>query len=102
MNFINIKNQIENLNLRYPPIYNKKDHDKYVNDWREQYTGSTISILRPFDTKEVSNIMKFAFENEIPIVPQGGNTGLMRGSNTRQIWKFYNNFIGKNESNSFF
>ena len=44
MNFINIKNQIENLNLRYPPIYNKKDHDKYVNDWREQYTGSTISL----------------------------------------------------------
>ena len=30
MNFINIKNQIENLNLRYPPIYNKKDHDKYI------------------------------------------------------------------------
>ena len=80
MNFINIKNQIENLNLRYPPIYNKKDHDKYVNDWREQYTGSTISILRPFDTKEVSNIMKFAFENEIPIIPQGGNTGLCGGA----------------------
>ena len=80
MNFINIKNQLENLDLKYPPISNKKDHDKYINDWREQYAGTTNSVLRPANTKEVSTIMKFAFDNEIPIVPQGGNTGLCGGA----------------------
>ena len=56
------------------------DHEKYVNDWREQYVGKTYAVLRPSNTEEVSNILKFASENNITIVPQGGNTGLCGGA----------------------
>ena len=80
MNLINIENKLKNLCLRYPPIFNKKEQDKYLNDWRKQYNGDTNSVLRPSNTEEVSRIMKFAFDNEIPIVPQGGNTGLCGGA----------------------
>ena len=80
MNNINIENNLKSLQLQYPPIFNKMDHEKYVNDWREQYVGKTYAVLRPSNTEEVSNILKFASENNITIVPQGGNTGLCGGA----------------------
>ena len=80
MNSINIENNLKSLQLQYPPIFNKMDHEKYVNDWREQYVGKTYAVLRPSNTEEVSNILKFASENNIIIVPQGGNTGLCGGA----------------------
>ena len=80
MNSINIENNLKSLQLQYPPIFNKMDHEKYVNDWREQYVGKTCAVLRPSNTEEVSNILKFASENNITIVPQGGNTGLCGGA----------------------
>ena len=80
MNSINIENNLKSLQLQYPPIFNKMDHEKYVNDWREQYVGKTYAVLRPSNTEEVSNILKFASENNITIVPQGGNTGLCGGA----------------------
>jgi len=84
-NFDNIRNkmntkelnfEIQNLGLKNPPLLSEDEHLKYVNDWRGQYIGRAAAVLRPSNTLEVSNIMKFAFDNNIPIVPQGGNTSL--------------------------
>ena len=80
MKNINLENTLKTLNLQFAPLFDKKDHEKYVKDWREQYIGETSAILRPIDTKEVSNIIKFAHDNNISIVPQGGNTGLCGGA----------------------
>ena len=80
MENINIENTLKTLNLQYHPIVDKKDHEKYVKDWREQYVGETSAVLRPADTKEVSKIIKFAHDNNISIVPQGGNTSLCGGA----------------------
>ena len=38
-----------------------------------------MCVLLPETTKQVSKIMKIASEEMIPIVPQGGNTGLVGG-----------------------
>ena len=80
MESINLENTLKALNLQYPPILDKKDHTKYVKDWREQYIGETSAVLRPVDAKEVSNIIKFAHDNNITVVPQGGNTSLCGGA----------------------
>ena len=80
MESINLENTLKALNLQHPPILDKKDHAKYVIDWREQYVGETSAVLRPIDTKEVSNIIKFAHDNNITVVPQGGNTSLCGGA----------------------
>ena len=68
--------EIKNLNLKNPPLFKEEEHLKYINDWRGQYTGKAVAILRPTSTLEVSAIVKFAYENNISIVPQGGNTSL--------------------------
>ncbi len=71
---------IKNLNLKVNPIFEKKDHVKYVNDWRGLYHGDALAILKPSNKFEISKILKFANHNRLPVVPQGGNTGLCGGA----------------------
>ena len=44
---------LRTLNLKHPPLFNKDDHSKYVNDWRGQYKGQAAAILKPINTEEV-------------------------------------------------
>ncbi len=51
----------------------------YVRDWRGSYVGKTALVVRPANTQEVANIVKLCAETRTPIVPQGGNTGMVGG-----------------------
>jgi FAD/FMN-containing dehydrogenase len=51
----------------------------YVVEMRDLYRGHTPMVLRPSTVAEVSQILKLANETSTPIVPQGGNTGLVGG-----------------------
>ena len=51
----------------------------YQNEFRKRWNGRAPLLLKPDSTKAVSRIMKAAYETETPIVPQGGNTGLVGG-----------------------
>ncbi|KQT54718.1 hydroxyacid dehydrogenase [Aureimonas sp. Leaf454] len=56
---------------------------RYLIEPRDLYAGRTRLVLRPADTAEVSAILKLASEQRIPVVPQGGNTGLVGGQSPR-------------------
>lgn len=56
-----------------------EDKAPFLVEWRDLYQGVTEMVLRPGSTAEVSAVMAYAFENDIKIVPQGGNTGLVGG-----------------------
>jgi len=49
----------------------------YLVEQRGLYHGRTPLVLRPSSPQEVSEIMKLASKTGTPIVPQGGNTGLV-------------------------
>jgi FAD/FMN-containing dehydrogenase len=51
----------------------------YLVEMRNLFHGSTPLVLRPGSVAEVSAILKLANETATPIVPQGGNTGLVGG-----------------------
>jgi FAD/FMN-containing dehydrogenase len=51
----------------------------HVVEPRGLYGGRTFLVLKPGSTEEVSRILKLATETRTPIVPQGGNTGLVGG-----------------------
>ncbi len=53
--------------------------DAYCIDWRKRYHASTIAVLQPATTDEVSKIVRLCAQFNIAIVPQGGNTGLVGG-----------------------
>lgn len=51
----------------------------HLTEWRDRYTGKSSLVLKPANTDEVSAILKLATQTKTPIVPQGGNTGLVGG-----------------------
>ncbi len=60
-------------------ITDEKDMGKYLKEWRGIYNGVAGAIVKPKSTKEVSSIIKYSYEKNIPCIPQGGNTGLVGG-----------------------
>ncbi len=52
----------------------------YVTDWRRRFTGRARAVLRPGSTPEVAALVRLCAEHRVPVVPQGGNTGLVLGS----------------------
>ncbi|MEN8503518.1 FAD-binding oxidoreductase [Paraburkholderia terricola] len=58
-----------------------KDSDtaSFTTDWRGRFKGRCAATVRPGSAKEVSEILRYASTHRIPVVPQGGNTGLVGG-----------------------
>ena len=52
----------------------------YLNDWRGRFTGAALAVARPGSTQEVAAIVAACADSGVPIVPQGGRTGLVLGS----------------------
>jgi FAD/FMN-containing dehydrogenase len=52
----------------------------YLTDWRHAYGGSAAAVVRPGNTAEVAAVLGLCREAGVPVVPQGGNTGLCGGS----------------------
>ncbi|WP_348697843.1 FAD-binding oxidoreductase [Duganella fentianensis] len=52
----------------------------FLNDWRGRHTGNALAVLRPGSVEQVAALVRACAEHAVPIVPQGGNTGLVLGS----------------------
>jgi D-lactate dehydrogenase (cytochrome) len=50
-----------------------------VSDQRGLFVGKTALLVKPASTAEVAEVVKICANAGIPIVPQGGNTGLVGG-----------------------
>lgn len=51
----------------------------YLVDWTNRFHGKVLAVVRPANTEEVSQVMKWAYETATPVVPQSGNTSLVGG-----------------------
>ena len=49
----------------------------YLTDWRDNYLGTALAIVRPATTEEVAAVVKLCAAEKVAIVPQGGNTGMV-------------------------
>src|SRR5262245_40116675 len=56
----------------------------YLTDWRENYLGAALAVVRPASTEEVAAVVKLCVAEKVAIVPQGGNTGMMGGGTPQQ------------------
>ena len=61
-------------------IADEADIEPWVTDWRGRVHGRTRAILSPASTEEVAEIVRLAAELRVPLVPQGGNTGMVAGA----------------------
>ena len=54
--------------------------DAYEIDWRKRYRGRALAVARPASTDEVAAVVRACAAHRVPIVTQGGNTGLVGAS----------------------
>lgn len=54
--------------------------EQYVVDWARRFRGPTRAVVRPGSTDEVSAVMRLCSARGVPVIVQGGNTGLVGGS----------------------
>lgn len=52
----------------------------HLIDWTRRFGGPALCVVRPRNTAEVSAVMRVCSETGVPVIPQGGNTGLVGGS----------------------
>jgi FAD/FMN-containing dehydrogenase len=52
----------------------------FLSDWRGRWTGRALAVVQPCSTAEVVAVMQLCHAHQVPVVPQGGNTGLSGGS----------------------
>lgn len=54
--------------------------DAWLTDWRGRYTGRACALASPASTAEVAALVRLCAQHRIPIVPQGGNSGMAGGA----------------------
>ena len=57
-----------------------QDLSIFERDWRGRKQGKALCVVRPGSTAEVAAVVKACAAAGVPMVPQGGNTGLVMGS----------------------
>ena len=60
------------------------DMEPWLTDWRGRYTGKALAIISPSSSKQLSKAVKICAQHNIPIVPQGGNSGMVAGATPSQ------------------
>ncbi|ABC63627.1 FAD-binding oxidoreductase [Erythrobacter litoralis] len=54
--------------------------EPWLTDWRGRYTGRALALASPGSTRDVAKLVQLCGEFGVPIVPQGGNTGMCGGA----------------------
>lgn len=52
----------------------------WLTDWRGRYHGAALAMVAPASAKELSEVVRLAARAGTPIVPQGGNSGMVGGA----------------------
>ena len=78
-----VQQMIDDVRARFGPkvvITDRSDVEPWLTDWRGRFQGAAEAILAPSSTEEVAEIVRLAAEHRVPLVPQGGNTGMVGGA----------------------
>ena len=51
----------------------------HLEELRGRYRGAALALVKPASTAEVAEVVSLAAAAKMPVVPQGGNTGLVGG-----------------------
>ena len=61
-------------------LTSEADMASYLTDWRGRFTGKALAVLRPATVDQVAQLVQACAQWRVPLVPQGGRTGLVLGS----------------------
>ena len=56
------------------------DMAPFLTDWRKRYVGRALAVVQPDTAADVASVVRWCAARRVPVVPQGGNTGLSGGA----------------------
>ena len=56
------------------------DMAPFLTDWRHRWIGRARCVAQPDTTEDAAAVVRYCAARKIPVVPQGGNTGLSGGA----------------------
>lgn len=54
--------------------------EPWLTDWRGRYKGAARGMASPADVQELAKLVRICAKHGVPIVPQGGNSGMSGGA----------------------
>jgi FAD/FMN-containing dehydrogenase len=57
-----------------------EDTEPFLTDWRGKWSGRAIAVAQPATATDVAAVLAWCAAQRVPVVPQGGNTGLSGGA----------------------
>jgi len=54
--------------------------EPWLTDWRGRFSGTALAMASPTSTTEISALVRLCARHGVPIVPQGGNSGMCGGA----------------------
>ncbi len=64
-------------------ITDPREMEPYVTSWRDNWRGRVAMVLRPATVDELVSTVRYCAEWRIPMVPQGGRTGVTGAAQPR-------------------
>ena len=61
-------------------LFTGADAAPFLTDYRGKWTGQALAVAQPDSAEEVARVVAWCHAHRVPVVPQGGNTGLSGGS----------------------
>ncbi len=61
-------------------LFTGADTAPFLTDYRGKWTGQALAVVQPDSAEEVAKVVSWCHAHRVPMVPQGGNTGLSGGS----------------------
>ena len=52
----------------------------WLTDWRGRFTGRALAMASPADSAELAALIQLCARHGVPVVPQGGNSGMSGGA----------------------
>lgn len=52
----------------------------WLTDWRGRFTGKAMALAQPASAAELADLVKLCARHGVPVVPQGGNSGMSGGA----------------------
>ena len=57
-----------------------QDLSRYYKDWSGDYLGTGLVVIRPATVDDVCKAVRYCAHAGVPMIPQGGNSGLVSGA----------------------
>ena len=54
--------------------------EPWLTDWRGRFTGRALALASPASTADVAGLLRLCTRHGVPVVPQGGNSGMSGGA----------------------